>query len=97
MRKRTDSIVAIQGGKFQVELTLPSNYPFKPPVVTFKTKIYHPNISNDSPPNSGMMCLGMLKDSEWKPSTKMGAVLEFTRQLLKGTSLFCMCEMTNIA
>ncbi len=30
------------------------------------------------------MCLGMLKDSEWKPSTKIIAVLEFARQLLKG-------------
>ena len=29
-----------------------------------------------------MMCLGMLRDSEWKPSTKMGAVLEFIRHLL---------------
>lgn len=51
--------------------------------MTFKTKIYHPNVSNDSPPNSGMMCLGMLRDSEWKPSTKMNAVLEFIRQLLR--------------
>jgi len=31
------------------------------------------------------MCLGMLRDSEWKPSTKMSAVLEFARQLLRGT------------
>ena len=53
--------------------------------MTFLTKIYHPNISNDTPPNSGVMCLGMLKDSEWKPSTKMGAVLEYIRQLLRGT------------
>ena len=64
-------------------MTLPPNYPFKPPTVTFKTKIYHPNVSNDSPPNSGMMCLGMLRDNEWKPSTKMNAVLEFIRQLLR--------------
>ncbi|KIV79359.1 hypothetical protein, variant 2 [Exophiala sideris] len=71
------------GGTFSLSLTLPPNYPFKPPTVTFTTKIYHPNISNDSPPNSGTMCLGMLKDSEWKPSTKMSAVLEFTRQLLE--------------
>ncbi|KIX03228.1 uncharacterized protein Z518_06780 [Rhinocladiella mackenziei CBS 650.93] len=70
-------------GNFNLSLTLPPNYPFKPPTVTFITKIYHPNISNDSPPNSGIMCLGMLKDSEWKPSTKMSAVLEFARQLLK--------------
>ena len=32
------------------------------------------------------MCLGMLRDSEWKPSTKMGAVLEYIRSLLKGTT-----------
>lgn len=71
-------------GNFDLSLILPPNYPFKPPTVTFTTKIYHPNISNDTPPNSGTMCLGMLKDSDWKPSTKMSAVLEFTRQLLKG-------------
>lgn len=29
------------------------------------------------------MCLGMLKPDLWKPSTKLAAVLEFTRQLLK--------------
>lgn len=73
-----------QGGKYEIEITLPSNYPFKPPTVSFKTKIYHPNVSNDSPPNSGMMCLGMLRDNEWKPSTKMSAVLEFIRHLLRG-------------
>lgn len=76
--------MAIQNGNFSLSLNLPPNYPFKPPAVQFTTKIYHPNISNDSPPNSGTMCLGMLKDSEWKPSTKLSAVLEFARQLLKG-------------
>lgn len=29
-----------------------------------------------------MMCLGLLRDNEWKPSTRMSAVLEFVRQLL---------------
>lgn len=29
------------------------------------------------------MCLGMLKPDLWKPSTKISAVLEFARQLLK--------------
>jgi ubiquitin-conjugating enzyme E2 D/E len=28
------------------------------------------------------MCLGMLKSDEWKPSSRIAAVLEFTRQLL---------------
>lgn len=29
------------------------------------------------------MCLGMLKPDEWKPSSRISAVLEFARQLLK--------------
>lgn len=28
------------------------------------------------------MCLGMLRSDEWKPSSKIAAVLEFARQLL---------------
>ncbi|OAL61984.1 ubiquitin conjugating enzyme [Trichophyton rubrum] len=68
-----------QGGIFEIRLTLPTDYPFKPPTVSFATKIYHPNVSND---DKGTMCLGMLKSDEWKPSSKLYAVLEFARQLL---------------
>jgi ubiquitin-conjugating enzyme E2 D/E len=68
-----------QGGTFLVNLTLPNEYPFKPPTVSFTTKIYHPNVSND---DKGSMCLGMLKSDEWKPSSRIAAVLEFARQLL---------------
>ncbi|EPS30111.1 Ubiquitin conjugating enzyme E2 B [Penicillium oxalicum] len=68
-----------QGGKFLVNLALPTEYPFKPPTVSFGTKIYHPNVTND---DKGSMCLGMLRADEWKPSSKIAAVLEFARQLL---------------
>ncbi|OKL60663.1 hypothetical protein UA08_04029 [Talaromyces atroroseus] len=71
--------VAGQDGTFLVNLTLPNEYPFKPPTVSFATKIYHPNVSND---DKGSMCLGMLKSDEWKPSSRIAAVLEFARQLL---------------
>ncbi|EDN04065.1 ubiquitin-conjugating enzyme [Histoplasma capsulatum] len=67
------------GGKFIINLSLPSDYPFKPPTVSFDTKIYHPNVTND---DKGSMCLGMLKSDEWKPSSRIAAVLEFARQLL---------------
>ncbi|KAK2805266.1 hypothetical protein FQN50_006292 [Emmonsiellopsis sp. PD_5] len=67
------------GGLFTITLRLPTDYPFKPPTVSFATKIYHPNVSND---DKGSMCLGMLKSDEWKPSSKIGSVLEFARQLL---------------
>lgn len=62
-----------------IKLSLPTGYPFKPPTVSFATKIYHPNVTND---DKGSMCLGMLRADEWKPSSKIGAVLQFARQLL---------------
>jgi len=68
-----------QGGRFNLLLTLPTEYPFKPPTLSFQTKIYHPNVSND---DKGSMCLGMLRSDEWKPSSKISAVLKFARQIL---------------
>ncbi|GAD96766.1 ubiquitin conjugating enzyme (UbcB), putative [Paecilomyces variotii No. 5] len=68
-----------QGGTFLINLTLPTAYPFKPPTISFGTKIYHPNVTND---DKGSMCLGMLKSDEWKPSSRISSVLEFARQLL---------------
>jgi ubiquitin-conjugating enzyme E2 D/E len=68
-----------QGGDFVLKLSLPTAYPFKPPTVSFATKIYHPNVTNDE---KGSMCLGMLRADEWKPSSKISAVLQFARQLL---------------
>ena len=69
----------LQGGQFKLLLTLPKEYPFKPPVLNFQTKIYHPNVSND---DKGSMCLGMLRSDEWKPPNKLSAVLNYARNLL---------------
>lgn len=35
-----------EGGQFQIEFKL-DNFPFKGPVVSFKTPIYHPNVTNN--------------------------------------------------
>ena len=68
-----------EGGVFTLHLSLPNEYPFKPPTLSFKTKIYHPNVTND---DKGSMCLGMLRPDEWKPSSKIEAVLTFAKGLL---------------
>ena len=68
-----------QGGSFKLLMTLPKDYPFKPPVLNFQTKIYHPNVSND---DRGSMCLGIVRPDEWKPPNRIAAVLAMTRSLL---------------
>ncbi|PPJ52753.1 hypothetical protein CBER1_10876 [Cercospora berteroae] len=77
MEGPSDSVYA--GGKFHIVITLPKEYPFKPPTLSFRTKIYHPNVTNDE---RGAMCLGMLKSEEWKPPNKIKEVLGLVRHTL---------------
>jgi len=67
------------GGTFKIHVALPKEYPFKPPVLSFKTKVYHPNVTND---DRGAMCLGMLRPDEWKPPNKINDVLRLVRTVL---------------
>ena len=67
------------GGRFGVVVQLHENYPFRSPTVTFATRIYHPNVTND---NLGNICLSVLKPENWKPAVKLVSVLEAVRNLL---------------
>uniref|UniRef100_A0A1I8HV70 E2 ubiquitin-conjugating enzyme n=3 Tax=Macrostomum lignano TaxID=282301 RepID=A0A1I8HV70_9PLAT len=56
---------------FRVRIEFPVEYPFKPPKVTFKTKIYHPNIDE-----KGQVCLPIINPENWKPATKTDQVVQ---------------------
>jgi len=58
-------------GAFKILIEFPAEYPFKPPRVTFKTKIYHPNIDE-----KGQICLPIISAENWKPATKTDQVIQ---------------------
>ncbi|XP_060075611.1 ubiquitin-conjugating enzyme E2 L3-like [Ylistrum balloti] len=58
-------------GAFRIEINFPAEYPFKPPKITFKTKIYHPNVDE-----KGQVCLPIISAENWKPATKTDQVIQ---------------------
>ncbi|KAI0775591.1 ubiquitin-conjugating enzyme/RWD-like protein [Trametes elegans] len=70
-----------EGGRFQVDIQIPDNYPFQPVKMKFITKVYHPNVSSAS----GAICLDILKDA-WSP------VLTLKSTLISLQSLLCSPE-----
>ncbi len=56
-------------GAFKIDVQFPAEYPFKPPKISFRTRIYHPNVDE-----KGQVCLPIVAAENWKPATKTDQV-----------------------
>jgi ubiquitin-conjugating enzyme E2 D/E len=67
-----------EGGNFVVNIDFSDNYPFKAPKVHFKTKIFHPNIKQDT----GEICAQAIENN-WVPTLNAKYVIESLVTLMK--------------
>ena len=61
---------------FELDIILPEDYPFEPPIVKFITRIWHPNVR----PNTGEICNDILKITgeskyTWSPGSDIVSVI----------------------
>ena len=65
------------GGRWLISISLPEEYPLRPPKMHFATQIVHPNIALQD----GEICLDLLKDA-WTPTYSVLECVRAVRMLL---------------
>jgi len=66
-----------EGGTYIVDIKIPNEYPFRPPSMSFTTKLWHPNVSSQT----GAICLDTI-GSAWSPVLTIKSALLSLQSLL---------------
>ncbi|CAD6589940.1 MAG: Ubiquitin-conjugating enzyme E2 1 [Alectoria sarmentosa] len=66
-----------EGGTYIIDVKIPNDYPFRPPVMKFDTKVWHPNVSSQT----GAICLDTLSTA-WSPVLTVKSALLSLQSLL---------------
>ncbi|KAI9871397.1 MAG: Ubiquitin-conjugating enzyme E2 1 [Pleopsidium flavum] len=66
-----------EGGTYMIDIRIPGEYPFRPPIMKFDTKVWHPNVSSQT----GAICLDTLS-SAWSPVLTIKSALLSLQSLL---------------
>ncbi|MHA1917645.1 MAG: ubiquitin-conjugating enzyme family protein [Candidatus Ranarchaeia archaeon] len=80
-----------EGGVWEIHIELPPEYPIKPPIVNFVTKIWHPNIAVGGRKYQwgSNVCLSLInwniagKEGGWKPTIFLTTVVEHLDMMLE--------------
>ncbi|KAI1171740.1 putative ubiquitin carrier protein [Nemania sp. FL0916] len=67
-----------EGGHYIVDIRIPPEYPFRPPIMRFTTRIWHPNVSSQT----GAICLDTL-GTAWSPVLTIKSTLLSLQSLLE--------------
>ena len=68
---------AYEGFVFVLNINVPESYPLVPPVITFATRIFHPNVLF----GTGEICLDILK-KEWSPAWSLQSAIRAISTLM---------------
>mmetsp|Transcript_14555 Transcript_14555/g.42549 ORF Transcript_14555/g.42549 Transcript_14555/m.42549 type:complete len:159 (-) Transcript_14555:498-974(-) len=70
-----------EGGTFELAINVPEQYPLVPPVVRFRTKVFHPNVHF----KTGEICLDILKNA-WSPAWTLTSTCQAVLALMSSSA-----------
>ena len=65
-----------KNGFFKLQIIFTENYPYDPPKIKMKTKVFHPNIKNEE------ICWDIIKEGRWSPALTVEKILLSISSLL---------------